>query len=185
MKKFIALAVVAFASSTSAVAQSSSNIYGEAAYAVVTAKDTSATNNVGTFKPTLARFALGTVVRENLAVEGFLMQGLSNDSKKIMGANVDVKTNTGYGIAVRPFVKLSDEIELFGRVGSVRNEIAVTVSANGSSMSTTSKSTNTLYGAGVAFKINKDSSAFVDYTKLSNKDDTDASILAVGLRFNF
>jgi hypothetical protein len=185
MKKIVALAFVAVACSTSAVAQSTGNLYGEAAYAVVTAKDTSATNNVGTFNPTAGRFTLGTVVRENLAVEGFLMQGLSGDSKRVLGTNVEVKLNTGYGVAVRPFVNLSNEIELFGRVGTVRNEVEVAASAYGRSMSTSSKSTNTLYGAGVAYKINKDFSAVVDYTKLSNKDDTDASILAIGLRFNF
>jgi hypothetical protein len=185
MKKFIIMATIATACSTSALAQSTNNLYGEVAYGMVSVKDTSATNNVGTFKPTLGRFTLGTAVAENVAIEGFLTQGLSSDSHAFMGANVEIKTKTGYGVAVRPFVNLSNEVELFGRVGSVRNEIEGTVSANGRSMSTASKSTNSMYGVGIAYKISPDMSAVVDYTKLQNKDDTETSLVAIGLRFKF
>jgi OOP family OmpA-OmpF porin len=184
MNKLIALAVAAAACSTTAMAQSTGNLYGEAAYAMVTAKDTS-TDNWGSFKPTLGRFTLGTVVTDNVAVEGFVTQGLSSDSKVISGANVDVKVKTGYGVAVRPFVNLSNEVELFGRIGSIRNEFEGTVSAGVRSRTSSSKTTNTLYGVGVAYNIDKSMTAVVDYTKLSNKDETSTSMVAIGVRFNF
>jgi len=185
MKKLIALAVAAAACSTTAMAQSTGNLYGEAAYAMVTAKDTSAKDNVGSFKPTLGRFTLGTVITENVAVEGFVTQGMSSDSKVITGANVEVKAKTGYGIAVRPFVNLSNEVELFGRIGSIRNEVEATASARGFSQTSSTKTTNTLYGVGVAYKIDKSMTAVIDYTKLSNKDDLSTSMVAIGVRFNF
>lgn len=182
MKKIITLAVAAF--STAAMAQSTGNLYGEAAYAMVTTKDTSSVN-LGSFDLTAARLTLGTVVTNNLAVEGFLSQGLSSDSKVISGVNVDIKAKTGYGFAVRPFVNLTNQIELFGRIGSIRNEVEATVSANGRSLSTSDKTTNTIYGAGVAYKFDKNMTAVVDYTKLSNKNDTKTSMVAIGVRFNF
>lgn len=184
MKKFISLAVVAAACSTTAMAQSTGNLYGEAAYAMVTAKDTS-TDNLGSFKPTVGRFTLGTVVTDNVAVEGFVTQGLSSDSKVFSGANLDIKAKTGYGVAVRPFVNLSNEVELFGRIGSIRNETEATASRGGFSQTITNKTTNTLYGVGVAYKIDKSMTAIVDYTKLPNKDETSTSMVAIGLRFNF
>jgi len=184
MKKLFALAAVAAACSTTVMAQSAGNLYGEAAYAMVTAKDTS-TDNLGSFKPTLGRFTLGTVVTNNVAVEGFVTQGLSSDSKVITGANVEVKAKTGYGVAVRPFVNLSNEVELFGRVGSIRNEVEATATAGGGSQTSSTKSTHTLYGVGVAYKIDKNMTAVIDYTKLSNKDDTETSMVAIGVRFNF
>ena len=86
MKKIIALAVVAAACSTTAMAQSVGNIYGDVAYGMVTLKDTSAENNSGTFKTTAGRFTLGTVVTNNVAVEGFITQGLAGDSKATTAA---------------------------------------------------------------------------------------------------
>ena len=128
---------------------------------------------------------MGTVVTNNVAVEGFITQGLTGDSKVISGVNIDVKDKMGYGVAVRPFFQATQDIEVFGRLGSVRSEVEATASANGISVSGSSKTTNTLYGVGVAYKINKDTSAIVDYTKLSNKDDTAVSLVSVGVRFNF
>jgi len=185
MKKLIALAVIATACSTNAMAQRTGNAYFEAAYAMVTGKDTS-TENWGSFKPTLGRFILGAVVADNVAVEVLVTQGLYGDSKVIRGVGeLDVKVKTGYGVAVRPFVNLSNEIELFGRVGAIRNELEETLSAGVRSGTSSSKITNNLYGVGVAYKFNKSMTAAIDYTKLSNKEEVETSMVAIGLRFNF
>jgi outer membrane autotransporter protein len=153
---------------------------------MVTVKDMS-DKNMGSFKPTSGRFTLGMVVADNVAVEGFFTQGLSSDSKAINGANLDVKAKTGYGIAVRSFVNLSNEVELFGRIGSTRNDTEGTVTKTGGTASETisSKTTNTLYGVGVAYKIDKKMTAIVDYTKMSTKDDMSPSMVAIGVRYNF
>lgn len=183
MKKLITLAVVAAAFSTSTFAQSVGNLYGDVSYGLVNIKDTSAEDNGGTFKTSAGRFSLGSVVTNNVAVEGFITQGLTGDSKLIYGAIVDVKNKTSYGIAVRPFIQATQDIEVFGRLGTVRSEVEGTARANGVSVS--SKTTNILSGVGVAYKINKDVSAVIDYTRLSNKDDTSISMVNVGARFNF
>jgi OmpA-OmpF porin, OOP family len=183
MKKLIALAIVAAAFSTSTFAQSVGNMYGDVSYGMVNVKDTSAVDSAGTFKTIVGRLSLGSVVADNLAVEGFITQGLAGDSKLNNGVIVDVKNKTSYGIAVRPFIQATQDIEVFGRLGTIRSEFEVTATANGRSAS--SKTTNTLYGVGVAYKINKDMSAVIDYTRLSNKDNTTISLVSVGARFNF
>lgn len=179
------MTLVAAACSTTVFAQSANNLYGEVAYSMVNAKDTSTTDNLGTFKTSVARFTLGSVVANNVAVEGFIAQGLASDSKVINGLNVELKNKTAYGIAIRPFFQATQDIEVFGRLGTMRSESESTVSAGNFSQSNSGKTTNTLYGVGAAYKINKDMSATLDYTKLSKKDDLDTSLLSVGIRFNF
>jgi len=73
---------------TSAFAQSN-GLYGEVAYAVLTAKDTSS-NNVGTFKPSGVRLTLGKVIAENIAVEGFLVEGLDKGSAIYKNINFEL-----------------------------------------------------------------------------------------------
>jgi opacity protein-like surface antigen len=188
MKKILALAVIAAACSTTVFAQKTGTLYGEAAYSMVTFKDTSQ-DGIGTLKPTAGRFTLGTVVMDNVAVEGFMQQGLSDSTKAInANTNVQLEMKSGYGFAVRPFLNLSNETELFGRIGSMRQEAAfkATSISNGTVLANeTNKSTNTLYGAGIAYKISDDMKAVVDYTKLNKKDNVDLSIVSIGLRYNF
>lgn len=183
MKKIIALAVVA-ACSLPVFAQSSGKWYGEVAYGMVSAKDTS-TDNLGTFKPSIARFTLGTVVLDNLAVDGFISQGLSTGSNSYAsGAKIDIKLKTGYGIALRPFVKATEDLELFGRLGTAHNKNSWALSGNGTNSGTDS-ATQTFYALGASYKIDKQWAAVIDYTKFANKNDTDVSLVSLGLRFNF
>ncbi len=183
MKKVLTM-ISLVAASTGAIAQNVGSMYGEVDYVAIKIKDTSALN-LGTFDTKVGKFTLGKVVANNLAVEGFITQGLSGDSKVVNGVKIDIDQKMGYGIALRPFIRASDNIELFGRLGSSRSESEVTASANGRSASESGKTTNTLYGIGVAYKINKDSSAILDYTKLDKKDDMNISMVSVGVRFNF
>jgi outer membrane autotransporter protein len=156
---------------------------------MVTLEDTSTKDNIGTNKLTLGRFTLGTVVMDNVAVEGFIQQGLSDSTKALnTNTNVQIELKSGYGFAVRPFLNLSNETELFGRIGSVRqeSEFKATSISNGKVLATESnKATNTLYGVGIAYKISDDMKAVIDYTKLNNKDNSDVSMISIGLRYNF
>lgn len=182
MKK---VALVAFALwSFGASAQNASSFYGEAAYSTLTAKDISS-DNIGTVKPTGARLTLGKVLINNLAVEGFLLQGLSSDSINVSGATVDVALKTSYGVALRPFVNLTDSFELYGRLGAVNARSESTASSRGLSVSESDSTTRTLYGAGLAYKLTDTVKLVADYTRLSTADETKASIISVGVRFGF
>lgn len=183
MKKLALLAAIA-ALSFNAAAQNVGSFYGEAAYSSITAKDVSS-DNIGTFKPSAARLTVGNVLFNNVAVEGFVMQGLSSDSVTVDGANVDLALKTSYGVAIRPFVNLTDSVELYGRLGTIRAKSKATVSYNGQSESDTSSATHTLYGAGLAYKLTDAAKLVVDYTKLSTKNDVKSSLISVGVRFAF
>jgi hypothetical protein len=163
----------------SALAQSN-GLYGEVAYGSITIKDTSS-YNLGTWKPSVARFTLGKVVTDNIAVEGFVVQGLAKSSVTYSNVNIELEVKTSYGLALRPFYKVNEDFEVFGRVGKYVNKADVTAS------STTDSNTyyHTLYSIGTAYKINNSFDATLDYTKLSNKGDANASLIGVGLRYNF
>ena len=90
--------------------------YAEAAYGLVSIEDTS-DSNMGTWKPTLARITVGKNVAENWAIEGIITQGLSSDTVTVSTVDVKLESKTSYGIAVRPFYKVTDSLEIFGRIG--------------------------------------------------------------------
>lgn len=179
MKKIIALTAIAAACSTSAFAQSVGQLYGEAMYDVISVKDTTV-DELGTAKLKAVRFNVGTVVMDNLAVEGSFIMGAGSGSFS-NESSVSTKVKSGYGIALRPFVKVTNDLELFGRVGKSRSKTEW--QAGNDSGSDTS--TDTLYGLGLAYTVSKDVRAVVDYTKSPEKDGAKVSRMGVGVRFNF
>ncbi len=174
----IALAIVTL--SSSAMAQSVNQFYGEAMYDTVSIKDKSSSNNLGTVKPTVARFTVGNVVMENLAVEASYLVGMSSDTWSDY-SSVSTKVKDAYSLAVRPFVNVTPELEVFGRVGKSRS----TVEATAGNTTISSKSTDTIYGLGVAYSLTKDAKAVLDYTVSPEKDSSKVSRIGFGVRVNF
>lgn len=179
MKKIIALAVIAATCSTSVLAQSTGQIYGEAMYDVISVKDTSG-DEMGTAKPKVLRLNVGSVVMDNLAIEGSLMVGAGSGSFSD-ASDVSTKVKNGYGIALRPFVNVTNDLEVFGRVGKTRAKTEWQAGNDSGSDS----STDTVYGLGLAYKVTKDVRAVVDYSKSPEKDGSKVSRMGVGVRFNF
>lgn len=178
MKNFYAFVLFSLVS-VSALAQSN-GFYSEAAYSSMTAKDTSSTN-LGTFKPSGARLTLGKVIAENIAVEGFLVEGLNKGSVVYRNINFELALESSYGFALRPFYKINEDFEVFGRVGKYINNYKITYSTY------TNSGTyyHTLYSIGTAYKINNNINATLDYSKLNKKGDIDASLIGIGLRYNY
>lgn len=173
----VALAITTL--SASAIAQSANQFYGEALYDTVTIKDTS-TDDLGTTKPKAGRLTVGTVVMDNLAVEGSFLVGMGSATAS-NNSDVSIKIKNGYSIALRPFVNVTPELELFGRVGKshTKTEWQAGVDSGNDSQ------TDTIYGAGLAYKVSNDVRAVVDYTKSPEKDGSKVSRIGVGVRFNF
>lgn len=180
MKKVAIVAAVVALCSFGASAQNVGKYYGEAAYTTLTAKDVSS-GNIGTVKPTGVRLTVGKVLVNHLAVEGFLLQGLSSDSINIGGVTGDLALKTSYGAALRPFVNLTENVELYGRLGTVRTKFKEIDPIQ----TETRSDTHTLYGAGLAYKLTDKVKLVADYTMLSTKNETKSSMISVGVRFGF
>lgn len=184
MKKLIALAVAAACSST-VFAQSVGQWYGEANYQMQTMTDTSS-QDLGKFKTSSISLGLGNVVVSNLAIEGFYnLPSTTATNNYGPGESIDVKFKSGYGVAVRPFVNITNDVELYGRLGRVHGESENVGKDNGSVETDTTKITKSFYGAGIAYKISKDVSAVADYKKVTGISGAKVSMTSIGVRYNF
>lgn len=185
MKKIIALAVVAAACSTTAMAQSVGQWYGEASYQMTTFTDTSS-NDWGKFTTNGISLGLGNVVMSNVAVEGFYNLPSSTATNTYSGpATLEIKQKATYGFAVRPFINVTDDIELFGRIGRTFGKTEWAYKGATTDGGTDNIASN-FYGLGVAYKISKKVSVIADYKKLTGGiTDTSISTTSVGVRYNF
>jgi len=187
-KSLVILAVVASLTCPISFAQNALPMYGEIAAARVTLKDTSG-DNLATFQPAAVRLTLGQVVSSSMAVEEFAYVGSSSPSMDTtvngVAANVSKKQKNLYGIALRPFVNVNPNFELFARLGVARAEIQTTTVSAGQSQTTTTAATHPFYGGGASYVFNRTVKATVDVSKFSNKNDIQLSNVSLGLRFNF
>ena len=184
MKK-ISIAVTCFLGAICSTAFAENNDwYAEAAYGVnnVTASDL-------TYTPGFARLTVGKVFAENWAIEGLLSQGVTSSTAAYSSSvNVQVQSNTGYGFAVRPFMKVTDDLELYGRIGWMQNNstVNILVASTGATYSSTDYSWSQYLGSvGVAYKISQNFNATLDYTTLTKRDDVTVTQTAIGVRYNF
>lgn len=184
MKKLIALAV-AVACTSPVFAQSVGQWYGEASYQMTTLTDKSS-DDLGKFKTNGISLGLGNVVMNNVAIEGFYNLSSSTATNTYTGpATIGIKQKAGYGIALRPFINVTNDIELFGRIGRAHGESEFAYKDATTTDSGTNKQTNNFYGVGVAYKVSKEISVVADYKKLSGVTDASVSVTSFGLRYNF
>lgn len=177
--KLTLIAMTLASLSCSTIAQSVNQPYGAVMYDTATTKDTKASGGFGEAKPKSARFTFGAVVIDNLAVEGSFLVGMGFADTS--ASAMSIKNKNGYSIALRPFINVTPDLELFGRIGKLRSTTDWREGTDSGSDTTT----NTIYGAGLAYKVTNDVRAVVDFTKSPEKNDTKSSSIGIGVRFNF
>jgi len=184
MKNIIALAV-AVACSSPVFAQSVGQWYGEASYQMTTVTDKSE-DDLGKFKTNGISLGLGNVVMNNVAVEGFYNLPSSTASNTYDGpSTIEIKQKATYGFAVRPFISVTNDIELFARVGRVFGKSEWAYKDASSTDGGTGKIANNFYGLGVAYKASKEVSVVADYKKQTGVSGESVSSTSVGIRYNF
>jgi opacity protein-like surface antigen len=183
MKKYVnglsILVLLAMGVSAHAQTQTPANPwYGELAYAPVKIKEAGATD--GTAKN--LRGILGYELHPNVALEGLLSLGVGDASVTVNGDPVDTRVNRVVGLYVKPKVAVSQDIELFARLGYARTKITSTSSTGDSGSGSESDMS---YGLGAAYRINDRWSAVVDYMRYHDKDGVRLQGLSAGLRLRF
>lgn len=179
MKSKILIAGLLATSVTFASAQSANNdpaLYGEIGYASLRVKDSGYS-----MSPTAIRGILGYSINKNLDVEGMLGFGVSKSTVNVSGTNVDVKVGNMVGVYLKPKVNLSNDVELFARLGYAKSGIEA--SARGTSISDSGSDTS--YGLGVKFKVANNTSLVMDYMNYYDKDGIKATGFSVGMGFKF
>ena len=180
MKKMIRfLSVTAVLATAAAAAQA--QVYVEGAIAPLTLKDSEAP--VLKAKPTVLTGIVGYEINPNVAVEGLLGLGLNKSSVTVGGTstNIDAKISTSYGIFVKPKVMVSNEVELFARLGYASSKLKL--STSGASRSETESSF--AYGLGGNYYLNKQTYLTASYMSLYSKDGVKATGLSIGVGYKF
>lgn len=169
MKKLhlIAITTLALLSITGAQAQSS-GYFGELGYSQV-----KVTGAGGGAKPDAVRFLIGTEINKNLDVEGVYTKTVANESRVGYDASV-----SSFGILLKPKLALTENTDVFARVGLVRADI--TASATGSHTGT-----DLAYGLGIQTNFSKSVYGQVDYLNQYDRGGIAAKgyTLSLGTRF--
>ena len=120
---------------------------------------------------------------ENLSTEGLLGLGLNKSAVTLGGVStgVDAKISTSYGVFVKPKVMVSNEVELFARLGYANSKLKL--STSGASESETSGSF--AYGLGGNYYLNKQTYLTATYMSLYSKEGMKATGLSFGVGYKF
>jgi hypothetical protein len=185
MKKLSVLLILS-ASAVAANAQTIGKWYGEASYQMQSLEDTSS-DGLGKFKVNSLSLTVGNVVANNFAVEGFYTLPSSSATNDYTApATLTLKSKGGYGIALRPFINVTDKVELFARVGRMHGKSNFNgIENNGDAFDTTEKNTNNFYGFGAAYKLSTQVSVVADYKKVTGVEGAKVSLTGIGVRYNF
>ncbi len=153
--------------------------YGELAYAPVKIKQVDVTGSTAKN----LRGIVGYELHPHVALEGLLSLGVGDASATVSGDPVDTRVDRVVGLYVKPKLAVSQDIELFARLGYARTKVTSTLTATGEAESESVSDVS--YGLGASYRINERWSAVVDYMHYSEKYGTRLQGWAVGLRLKF
>lgn len=125
----------------------------------------------------------GYQVNNNLSFEGLLAFGAGGSEAKIngVGSGVDIKVGTGLGFFARASTNLTDDLQVFGRLGWQHSRLKFS-DATGSDSDSGS---DLAYGFGANFNLSKSSYLQASWMSYYNKNSTKISGfgLSYGIRF--
>lgn len=170
--KAVAVLVVTSTCFTLAQAQSlyplSTHYYAEVGLLATDIKD-----NGPTYNPNSMRLLVGKPLDRNLAIEGMYAFTVNSENQP----GVDAKSSY-YGIGLKPQMGLSDNTDLFARIGYARSYVT------GSPAGEKTLS-DWMYSIGVQTKFTQDIYGQLDYTTYLHREGVSANAVgfSVGMRF--
>jgi hypothetical protein len=172
--KFAWLALLAALAAGNASAQSmmhDSDYYGEIGYTPLNIDGAGVT-----YKPDVARFVIGKDLNSNLSIEGMYSTTVSKDSY-----NGSTVSYSGYGLYLKPKMEVTNDTEVFARVGYARSEFK----SSGAGFSSSTSDSDVSYGLGIQTKFTKEIYGQLDYMNYYSKDNVKAKgfNVSVGTRF--
>jgi hypothetical protein len=133
----------------------------------------------GTAKPTALGVKIGKVVNENLALEGRLGTGISDDD--VSGGPVDVSPDLLLGAYAKGILPLSPRIGVYGLVGVTYGDL----SSGPGGLRFSNSDADFSYGFGADFLIGASTSLNIEWARLFQVSGykLDALTFGVNLRF--
>jgi len=130
--------------------------------------------------PSAVMARIGKEINKNVAVEGRLAVGLSEDSITISGTKVDLEIDNFFGVYIKGMIP-SGSVTPYGVLGWGTGEVTasapgVTVGGDDSDIS---------YGVGLDVAVSKDTFVNVEYSRLFKGDGFKVDALSLGIGFKF
>ena len=176
--------VVLAASMAMASAQVLAQVYGEVGYQATTIKSTVAGNKVKTSPDTVVGY-IGYDLHDNLAIEGSLILGVGSADTKVNGASqskpVSTKIDHGYGVYLKPKVRVNQSVEVFGRLGYTQGKST----SSTATVSSSETKSDWSYGLGVSYALSTKTYLTATWMRLYDKDSTKSNGLTVGVGYRF
>lgn len=170
-----------------AFAQNTGDMFGGLTYSQTTIKN-KAPGNVPAFQPSTVSLGVGVIVMPNLALEGYVFDGLTNATNTVApNTTSTVQIQNGYGFNLRPYIRLGYGWGAYAKIG--RQYGAQDVVTNTPTIQRTTHSTyaHTTYGLGVSYNISNRWSLAAEHLKSRNiaSETSTASTTGLGLRYLF
>ena len=184
MKTLIVSAISTLALFGAAHAQTQEpRLYGELGYTNLKLSEEGFSGTAG-----LLRGIVGYTVHPNFAVEGMLGFGVKDAKDRIdSGVPMDVtmKAKQAFGVFLKPKAQVTDDLEVFGRVGYVNTKIDLAVTDATGSFSGSDSDSDVAYGFGASYRVAPQAYVTLDYMNYYKKDGfkADGFTLGVGYRF--
>ncbi len=156
---------------SSALAQEKTN-YVEGAFGQLTYEESGYS-----LTPTIGRLVVGGKVADNLALE---VMGAAGFGSSTVGV-VTLKVNNAFGAYAKPYIKINEKVELFGRLGFTR--ASLTASGPGATISTSGGDVS--YGIGIGVEVAENISLVADYMSYYDKSSISIKGWSVGAKFGF
>ena len=131
----------------------------------------------GSFKPSALEGIVGYGLHPNFAVEGVLGFGV----KKGSSDGIDFKIKSTYGFYLKPRYQVSDQVELFARVGYLKSK----VEASDSTETLSGREGSTAWGLGASYAIDKNLYLTAGYNQFFKKDDVKIRGFNFGVGYKF
>lgn len=159
-----------------------SKLYAEIGYTQLNVNITDGVDSLK-FSPVAFSGVLGYQLMPNVALEGFLGLGADGGRVKYNGVKTSIKgqVKNALGVFVRPSFAVSDNLNLFARVGWVRSELELSTSSASLSL----RDNDVAYGFGANFSLSKNSYVQASWMNYFKKDGfkADGFTVAYGHRF--
>ena len=174
MKKIHIIAIAAFAAICGSGAQAQSQIamangyYGELGYSQVKVSGAG-----GTAKPDAVRFLVGSELNANMGLEAMYTTTASKDQRVGYDAAV-----SHFGIFIKPKMTLTNNTEVFARVGAVRADITAAAGPS-------HKGNDLAYGLGIQTKFTQSLYGQLDYMNAYDRSGVMAKGFTVSLGARF
>lgn len=179
MKSVVLAASIAMTS-----AQVLAQVYGEVSYQATTIKSTINGNSVQS-KPGAVVGYIGYDLHDNLAIEGSLSLGVGSADTTVNGASqsnpVSTKIDHGYGVYLKPKVRVDESVEVFGRLGYTQGKST----SSTATVSSSETKSDWAYGLGVNYALSTKTYLTATWMRLYDKDNTKSTGMTVGVGYRF